>query len=89
MEPGSRAPEAGIDCSEVGIDRSEPGIVCSAPGIKPKGPRALVELVQTERGREQVRAWLVGQERVLRSQPQPAQISLEPLWRELGLDYEG
>lgn len=57
---GSIASEAGIVCSEVGIDRSEAGIVCSEPGINPKGPRSLVELVQTERGREQVRAWLVG-----------------------------
>lgn len=41
----------------MGIDRSEAGIVCSEPGINPKGPRSLVELVQTERGREQVRVW--------------------------------
>lgn len=53
------------------------------------GNRSLVELVQTESGREQARAWLVGQEQTLRSLPQLAEISLEPLWRELGLDYEG
>ncbi len=53
------------------------------------GDRSLVELVQTEGGREQARAWLVGQEQTLRSLPQLAEISLEPLWRELGLDYEG
>ena len=53
------------------------------------GNQSLVELVQTERGREQARAWLVEQEQTLRSQPQLAGISLEPLWKELGLDYEG
>jgi hypothetical protein len=52
------------------------------------GDRSLVQLVETERGREQARAWLLSQQEILRSQPLLAQISLEPLWRELGLDYE-
>jgi len=51
--------------------------------------QTLREVARRERSRPDAVSWLREQERILKSNPQMRGLDLRPLWRELGLEYQG
>jgi hypothetical protein len=51
--------------------------------------KTLRQLARGKNSRADAISWLREQERILRMNPQLAEIDLRPLWQELGLDYQG
>ncbi len=51
--------------------------------------KTLRQLARGKKSRADAVSWLREQERLLRTNPQFADIDVRPLWRELGLEYQG
>jgi hypothetical protein len=53
------------------------------------GNKSLREAARGGASRADAVSWLREQERILRHNPQMAELDMRPLWRELGLEYQG
>lgn len=51
--------------------------------------KTLRQLARNPKSRPDAISWLREQERILRTNPQPIEVNLRPLWAELGLEYQG
>ena len=51
--------------------------------------KSLRQIARSKRSRPDAVSWLREQERILKTNPQLAEVDLLPIWQELGLEYQG
>lgn len=85
-EPLELPPELAAQMCEM-VTKQIRGML-DAPSPQFRG-KSLRQVARSKPSRPDAVSWLREQERILRSNPQLADVDLRPIWQELGLEYQG
>ena len=85
-QPLELSPELAAQIHQVVLAKLRSTLDEAIPRFKGK---TLRQLARSVKGRPDAISWLREQERLLKSNPQLAELDLRPLWQELALPFQG